>query len=118
MKVLIVDDSKTMLRINSQVVTSLGHEVVTAVDGIDAVGKLEGINLILLDINMPRMDGFGFLEKTKTYRKTHGIATIMCTTEGGKAEVVRALRLGANSYIVKPVNRDVLIAKIKDVQCS
>lgn len=118
MRVLVVDDSKTMLRINSQIVTSLGYEVVTAVDGLDALEKLAKVSLILLDINMPNLDGFGFLEKTKEHRKSNGIATIMCTTEGGRDEVIKALRLGANSYIVKPINRDVLIEKIKDVLCS
>jgi len=49
MLVLIVDDSKTMLRINSQIVSSLGHDVVTAEDGLDALGKLDGVDLILLD---------------------------------------------------------------------
>jgi two-component system chemotaxis response regulator CheY len=115
MKVLIVDDSKTVLRINSQIVTSLGHESFTAENGQEALSLLKNnnIELIILDINMPVMNGFKFLENTLEYRKEKNIKIIMCTTEGGKGEVIKALKLGANNYIIKPIRREVLVEKIQ-----
>jgi CheY-like chemotaxis protein len=119
MKVLVVDDSKTVQRINSQIVQGLGHEAVTASDGALALTELKkhkDIELILLDVNMPNMNGFEFLDQTKEYRVKTGIRVFMCTTEGGKEEVIKALKLGANNYIVKPIKREVLEQKIKELE--
>jgi len=117
MNVLIVDDSKTVLRINAQICSTLGFdEIYTAENGEEALQHIDKeIALILLDVNMPVMNGFEFLEKTQKIRKEKNIKTFMCTTEGGKEEVVKALKLGANNYIVKPIKRDVLEEKIKAI---
>ncbi len=116
MKILIVDDSKTVLRINTQIVESLGHEAVTAENGEIATLKLNGVDLVLLDVNMPVMNGFEFLEHTKDIRAKTGMKVFMCTTEGGREEVIKALRLGASNYIVKPIKRSVLVDKITGLQ--
>jgi two-component system chemotaxis response regulator CheY len=117
MKVLIVDDSKTMLKINSNVVKGLGIEdILTAENGQEALGIYkdnQDIDLVLLDVNMPVMNGFQFLERIKKVKPE--IKVFMCTTEGGREEVIKALRLGANNYIVKPINRENLEQKIKEV---
>lgn len=116
MKILIVDDSKTVLRINAQIVKNLDHEAITAENGKEAKDKLSAdVDLVLLDVNMPIMNGFEFLKETQQYRKDNNIKVFMCTTEGGRSEVVRALQLGANNYIVKPIKREVLVSKIKDL---
>jgi len=114
MLVLIVDDSKVMQKINKQIVESLGHSTVCVSNGAEAIEQLSGpVDLVLLDVNMPIMDGFEFLSKTVELRKVRGIKVIMCTTEGQRDTVVKALRLGANNYVVKPIDKDKLIEKIK-----
>lgn len=118
MKILIVDDSKTILRINAKIVESLGYESIKAENGKEALDIVinNDIKLILLDVNMPIMNGFEFLAKTKELRKEKDIKTFMCTTEAGRNEVIKALQLGANNYITKPIQKDVLIEKIKDLK--
>lgn len=117
MKVLIVDDSKTMIKINENVCKGLGiKEIYTAENGFDGFtifNENKDIDLILLDINMPIMNGYEMLEKVRHISKD--VKIFMCTTEGGKEEVIKALRLGANNYIVKPIKREVLEEKIRNL---
>ncbi len=117
MKILVVDDSSTMRRIVSNVIKQLGvTNIDEAADGAIAWKLFQENNdydVILSDINMPNMDGFEFVEKVRGLNKTVFIA--MITTEGGKAEVIRALKLGANQYIVKPFGADILKDKLKGV---
>lgn len=117
MKVLVVDDSKTMLKINSNVVKGLGiNDILTAENGavaLEVFTENQDIDLVLLDVNMPVMNGFEFLQKVKKLKPE--IKVFMCTTEGGKDEVIKALKLGANNYIVKPINRTQLENKIKEI---
>jgi len=117
MLVLIVDDSKTVQRINKQIVESLGHKTIVASDGQEGLASLTAeVDVVLLDVNMPILDGFGFLERSVRDRKKFGTKVFMCTTEGGREEVVRALRLGANNYIVKPIKREVLVEKLQGLE--
>ena len=117
MKVLIVDDSKTMLKINENICKGLHIEhILTAENGLEAVKIFQDnldIDLVLLDINMPIMNGYEALEKIKKLSKD--VKVFMCTTEGGKEEVIKALRMGASNYIVKTIKREVLVEKIKAV---
>lgn len=119
MKVLLVDDSSTMRRIQKNVLNGLGHtDIVEADDGVSAQLKLERnqVDLILLDWNMPNMDGLTFLRAIRE----SGVSTpvIMVTTEGQKENVLTALQSGANSYVVKPFTPDVLIKRINDVMAK
>jgi len=116
MKVMLVDDSSTMRRIQKKVLTTLGFtDVVEAADGLSAQVKLESmhVDLILLDWNMPGMDGLTFLKGIRE----GGITTpvIMVTTEAQKENVVKALQAGAQSYVIKPFTPDVLEKRIRDV---
>ena len=115
MRVLIVDDSKTMRNIQRNVLTQLGYtELEEACDGQDALSKAGAFKpeLILLDWNMPNMDGLAFL---KTYRgQGHETPIIMVTTESEKPRVVEAIKAGVNNYLVKPFTPDVLSGRIKE----
>ena len=118
MRILIVDDSSTMRRIIVNVLTQLGissdfiHE---AQDGLFALGKVKtnSYDLILTDWNMPNMNG---LELVKTIRSVDKkVPIVMITTEGGKGEVITALKAGVNNYIVKPFNAEILKEKLDGV---
>ena len=115
MRVMIVDDSKTMRNIQRNVLTKLGYtELEEACDGQDALSKAGAFKpeLILLDWNRPNMDGLTFL---KTYRgQGHATPIIMVTTESEKPRVVEAIKAGVNNYLVKPFTPDGLSGRIKE----
>ncbi len=115
MRVMIVDDSKTMRNIQRNVLTKLGYtELEEACDGQDALSKAGAFKpeLILLDWNMPNMDGLTFL---KTYRgQGHETPIIMVTTESEKPRVVEAIKAGVDNYLVKPFTPDGLSGRIKE----
>jgi len=116
MKIMLVDDSATMRRIQKNQMTTLGiTDILEAGDGEDAWNKLQKnmpIDLILLDWNMPVMDGFSFLKKVRGDTSYSQVKIIMCTSESEKSRVVEALKAGANNYIVKPFTPDALKEKL------
>ena len=120
MKILIVDDSSTMRRIIGNVVMQLGFSKENydeAEDGLKAWNLLKENNydVILTDWNMPNMNGLELVKKVRmegTHIKT---PIIMITTEGGKSEVIEALKAGVNNYIVKPFPAETLKEKLDSV---
>ena len=116
MKILLVDDSATMRRIQKTQVNSLGiSDVIEACDGSDALDKLKRnmpVDIILLDWNMPVMDGLTFLKKVREDTAYKAVNIIMCTSESEKSRVVDALKAGANNYLVKPFTPDALKEKL------
>lgn len=115
MKILLIDDSKTMRNIQKSVLTQLGYtQVEEACDGNDALTKATSFNptLILCDWNMPNMDGLTFV---KTFRQTNKTTpVIMVTTESEKARVIEAIKAGVNNYVVKPFTPDLLSQRIQE----
>ena len=114
MKVLLVDDSRTMRAIQRKILHSLGYEdIVEANDGIEGLSQVvaEKPDLILLDWNMPNMDGLTFALKLRETRKD--IPIIMVTTEAERTRVIEAIRAGVNNYVVKPFTPQMLTEKIE-----
>lgn len=119
MRLLVVDDSSTMRRIIRNTLERLGHtDVVEAEHGVEAWEKLsidESIKVVITDWNMPEMNGLDLVKKIRAEKKYEDMPIIMVTTEGGKAEVITALKAGVNNYIVKPFTPQVLKEKLEDV---
>lgn len=115
MKVMLVDDSKTMRNIQKGILTQLGYtDLEEACDGLDALSKVGAFQpeLLLVDWNMPNMDGLTFVKK---YREQGNKAPIiMVTTEAEKSRVVEAIKAGVNNYVVKPFTPDLLGERIKE----
>jgi two-component system, chemotaxis family, chemotaxis protein CheY len=108
MRVLIVDDSVTMRRIESNLFAELGcTDIIQAVDGLDGLDKLGKnmpVDLVMLDINMPNMDGMATLGQIHQNTEYANVRVIMVTSEAEKSKVLDALRAGACDYIVKPID--------------
>ncbi|NRA58466.1 MAG: response regulator [Phycisphaerales bacterium] len=115
MKILLVDDSKTMRNIQKSVLSQLGYsELEEACDGQDALSKVKafGPDLLLVDWNMPNMDGLSFVKAYRQDDKTTPI--IMVTTEAEKSRVIEAIKAGVNNYVVKPFTPDLLSQRIQE----
>ncbi len=114
MKILVVDDSSTMRRIIKNTLQRIGYtDLIEAENGKDALGKLDGIDIILTDWNMPEMDGLEFVKHVRVDNKT--IPILMVTTNAAKDDIVDALKNGVNNYIVKPFTPETLKEKVESV---
>lgn len=114
-KILLVDDSATILMMERTILMKGPYEVVTASDGEQGVAKAlaERPDLILMDVIMPRMNGF---EACKKIREQEAISTtpiIMVTTRGEEANVEMGFQSGCSDYVTKPINAVELMAKLK-----
>ena len=114
-KILVVDDSKTELHHLSEILTKRGYAVRTAESGDEAMQRLgeERPDLILMDVVMPGQNGFQLTRAITRDPRWTGLPVIMCTSKSQETDRVWGLRQGARDYIVKPVQADDLIAKIK-----
>jgi len=118
MKVLVVDDSAIMRKVIEQILEMLGHEAVPATNGLDAFERLkqhEDVQLILLDWNMPEMNGIEFLRAIKERPGLSEIPVIMLTTESERRKMIEAIEAGAKHYLTKPFQPETLATKI--LQC-
>ena len=119
MKVLVVDDSAIMRKVIAQILEMLGHDSVPASNGIDAFDRLkehEDVRLILLDWNMPEMNGIEFLREIKGRQRLSEIPVIMLTTESERRKMIEAIEAGAKHYLTKPFQPETLATKI--LQCA
>jgi two-component system chemotaxis response regulator CheY len=118
MKCLVVDDSAIMRRVIDQILEMLGHEAVQACNGLQAFDRLkehEDVALILLDWNMPEMNGIEFLRAIKANARYAGIPVIMLTTESERRKMIEAIEAGASHYLTKPFQPETLATKIVQV---
>lgn len=114
MKILVVDDEKNILRTVSLCLESAQHQVVTAVDGAVAVEKAfdEDPDLILLDLLLPRMNGFLVIEALKADARTASIPIVVVSGKAQDEDVERALTLGADDFLVKPFSPAKLLERV------
>jgi two-component system chemotaxis response regulator CheY len=113
---MIVDDSKTIRNLLAFVVKSEGFKVTTAEDGFDGLEKLysmDPVDLIVSDVNMPRMDGFTFIKTLREQDAYKDIPIIVLSTEGKEQDIALGMSLGANLYMVKPAEPAKMIRNIK-----
>lgn len=118
-KVLVVDDSELIHNMYRLIMKKYqGCEIIKAMNGREALDKLAisgTVDLILLDVNMPIMNGIQFLETIKAEGKYTSIPVIIISTEGKEEDTVRALGLGAKGYIVKPFKSMMLHGLIEEI---
>ncbi len=116
-RILAVDDSSTIRGLVSRALKQAGFEVYLACDGVEGVGTLPDADphLIITDINMPKMDGFGLIESVRASAEYRSVPILVLTTESGTELKARARKCGATGWIVKPFEDDRLIAVIDKV---
>ena len=116
MKVLVVDDSKTIRMILGKMLKELGCEYSEAGDGQQALEVLnseDGFELALVDWNMPVMDGLTLVQSIRQDASLNDLKIMMVTTESEISNVTQALEAGANEYVMKPFTKDVIVEKMK-----
>ena len=119
MKLVVVDDSSTMRRIIKNTLERLGYnDILEGENGIEGWERMNAnpdVKVLITDWNMPEMNGLDLVKKVRADDRFKDIPIIMVTTEGGKAEVITALKAGVNKYIVKPFTPQVLKEKLEVV---
>jgi two-component system, chemotaxis family, chemotaxis protein CheY len=114
---LVVDDSRAMRSVLKKVLGELDFDVVEAGNGIEGLAQLEahhpGIDVCLVDWNMPEMDGLAFVKALRAQRAYSEIKVLMVSAENDMAKVARALMVGADEYAIKPATRDAIAEKLE-----
>lgn len=115
--VMVVDDSVTVRKVTSRIIERQGWNVMLAKDGVDAVSQLQDRcpDVMLLDIEMPRMDGFEVLRTVRRNERLKRLPIIMITSRTGEKHKLQAKELGVNEYLGKPFQEDVLLSTIEEV---
>ena len=115
--VLIVDDSKVIRMVARKIMTELGFNPIEAADGQEALNRCKEAlpDAVLLDWNMPVMNGIDFLKALRKMPGGDGPVVIFCTTENDIEHIQKAIEAGANEYIMKPFDSDILRAKFTQV---
>jgi two-component system, chemotaxis family, chemotaxis protein CheY len=114
---LIIDDSRVIRKVSREIVESLGFRVSEAENGEAGLKacQTEMPDVILLDWNMPVMDGYSFLKHLRAMPDGDSPKVVFCTTENDVEYITRALDAGANEYIMKPFDRDIVAAKFQEL---
>jgi two-component system chemotaxis response regulator CheY len=112
--VMVVDDSKTVRNYHSSILKSMGLEIVEAENGMEALEKSlsSKIDLYLVDVNMPIMDGYSFIKDLRKQESHKVVPVIMVTTQAKEEDKVNAYKVGANLFETKPIKPDQLQAYI------
>jgi len=115
-KILLVDDSKTVLMMEQMILNKAAYELVIANDGRQAIAKAndEHPDLILMDVMMPEMGGFEACAKLRSGEATRGIPIIMVTTRGEAESIEKGYASGCSDYITKPIDGMELLSKLKN----
>lgn len=116
MLALVIDDSRTVRILIGNILREIGMVVLEAANGVQALEQLQNnpdIELLLVDWNMPEMNGFDFLCNVRKQHAFDRVRILMVTSESQGEQVAKALNAGANEYLMKPFNKEVLIAKLQ-----
>lgn len=115
--VLIADDSEMIRNFHSYILKSAGYDVLTAVDGADALEKIYGCSeqpvMVITDINMPNMDGYTLIERLREVPEYEDMPIIIVSTEEELKDKEKGFEAGANIYIVKPTDPEILLENIR-----
>jgi len=115
MLALVVDDSRAMRAILTRLLNGLGFDVAQAGDGEEALGVIDAgtrPDVILVDWNMPVMDGLTFVKNVRAREDLRDVSLMMVTTESEQGQIVRALAAGEHEYVIKPFTDDVIAEKL------
>jgi two-component system chemotaxis response regulator CheY len=115
--IMTVDDSASVRQMVSFTLQKAGYEVITAIDGNDALSKLNGatINLVITDLNMPNLDGIGLIRQLRANARYKFMPIVMLTTESQMEKKQAGKAAGATGWIVKPFQPEQLVAVVKKV---
>ncbi len=116
MRALVIDDSSAMRKIIAGILRSVGIDAVEACHGRDALSKLGppgAFDLALVDWNMPQMNGLEFVQAVRADPAHAALRVVMVTTESEVAQMVKVLEAGADEYVMKPFDREILIGKLE-----
>jgi two-component system, chemotaxis family, chemotaxis protein CheY len=117
-KILVVDDSAAIRQSISFILKQEGYDTVEATDGQEALnmlGSIEALDLIITDVNMPNLDGIGFIKKAREIAKFKFTPILVLTTESQGSKMNEGKEAGATGWIVKPFNSDKLLGIVKKV---
>jgi two-component system chemotaxis response regulator CheY len=115
-QILVVDDSKTVRNLVAFILKNEGFKVTAAEDGLDGLEKLYSmphVDLILSDVNMPRMDGFTFIRTVREQPAYRDVPIIVLSTEGQEKDIQTGMGVGDNLYMVKPAQPENMVRNIK-----
>jgi two-component system chemotaxis response regulator CheY len=116
-RIIVVDDSEMIRNFHCYILKTAGFQVMSAVDGADALEKIysseEPIDMVVTDINMPNMDGYTFIERLREDEQYEEIPIIIISTEDELKDMERGYEAGANIYIVKPTEPEVMVENVR-----
>jgi two-component system chemotaxis response regulator CheY len=116
-KALVVDDSRAIRTILAKTLKELGFEVCEAANGREALEVIEAekatVTLVLLDWNMPEMNGLDLLKRLRQNPEFASLVIVMVTTEAELEHIAEALEAGANEYVMKPFTKEIIVGKIQ-----
>jgi len=116
--ILVIDDEKDIVRIIQYHLKQEGFRVIKAHSGgaaLDIIGSTDGIDLIVLDLMLPGIDGLEICKKLKSTEKTKSIPVVMLTVKSEETDIIKGLKMGADDYITKPFSPKVLVERIKTI---
>ena len=114
---LVVDDSSVIRKVARRILEGMHFDIVEAEDGEQALGacKIQLPDAVLLDWNMPKMDGYEFLKALRRLPGGDRPKVVFCTTENDVGYIARAMHAGADEYIMKPFDKEIMTAKFQEV---
>lgn len=114
---LVVDDSRVIRKVARRIIEDMGFEVFEAADGVDALAWCRAAmpDAVLLDWNMPGMNGIDFLRQLRAEPGGQAPAVVFCTVESDPARIAEALNAGANEYVMKPFDSDIIASRFAEV---